>query len=89
MNNKKVVPMRAQAIGGQPGQQQQIAIEPTDVSFQVCVCGHEFFDLAYRSGVFSSIHPKNPTGKDQPVNVPVLLCRACGWEFGKKVEVKQ
>jgi len=64
--------------------QQQVNLGPNDVSFKACVkCGNEFFDIAYRNGVFSSLNPRNPTGKDQPVNVPVSICRKCGWEFGK------
>jgi len=65
--------------------QQKINLSPSDISFKACLkCGHEFFDIAYRNGVFSALNPKNPTGKDQPVNVPVFLCRACGWEYGVK-----
>ena len=68
--------------------QQQINLSPSDVSFKVCAkCKHEFFDVAYRHGVFSVLNPKNPTGKDQPVNVQVFLCRACGWELGTKVDI--
>ncbi len=72
-----------------PGQQPaQINIGPNDITFKPCEkCGHEFFDTVLRPGLVSSLNPKNPTGKDMPVNVPVLLCRACGWEFGVKVTV--
>ena len=89
MGNKQAVPMRAQAIGGQPGQQ-QINIDPSDVTPRFCEqCKHELFDVAYRYGVVSALSPKNPTGKDIPIKTETLLCRACGWEFGKKPEIEQ
>jgi len=92
MSNKKnrnVIPMRGQAIGGQQ-RQMQINIEPSDVSPRVCdQCGHELFDVAYRYGVVSALSPKNPSGKDIPLKTEALICRSCGWEFGKQLLVKQ
>ena len=73
----------------QPGQM-QIKIDPSDVSPKVCEkCGHDLFDVAYRYGIVSALSPKNPSGKDIPLKTEALICRACGWEFGIKVEVKQ
>lgn len=70
-----------------PAQQMQINISPNDIAFKPCQqCGHDFYDAAFRQGVMSSLNPKNPTGKDMPVNVPVLLCRECGWELGAAVK---
>ena len=87
--HRTVVPMRVPAIGAQPGQQ-QINIDPADATPKVCEqCGHELFDLVYRYRVVSSLSPKNPTGKDIGLKLEVLICRGCGHELGKKVEIKQ
>ena len=97
MNNNR--PMRIPAIGGgpmQPGipaqqpQKVNISIGPNDIIFKPCEqCGYEFFDVAYRPGIMSSVNPKNPSGKDILLKTDVLLCRGCGWEYGKQMEIKQ
>ena len=73
-----------------PPQQVNINISPNDITFKPCEqCGHEFFDAAFRRGIMSSLNAKNPTGKDMLVQVPILLCRSCGWEVGLEVKKKQ
>ena len=70
--------------------QQQVNIGPNDLDFKNCpACAGEFFDVAYRQGILSSLNPKNPTGANQTVQVPVIICRHCGHEFGKDVPKKQ
>ena len=70
--------------------QMQVRVDPSDVTQKVCEqCGHALFDLAYRYGIVSALSPNNPTGKDIPLKTEALICRACGWEFGKKMETKQ
>ena len=74
-----------------PGQQPvNINIGPDDITYKSCEqCSGEFFDLTYRKGIISGVNPKNVTGKDQVVQVPVVVCRACGVEFRVKVEAKE
>ena len=92
---RNIIPLPHPQMRAQPGQVQnpgqvQINIDPSDVSPKVCEqCGHELFDVAYRYGVVSALLPKNPTGKDIPVKTEAFVCRACGWEFGKKPEIEQ
>ena len=65
---------------------QQINIGPNDITFKPCEqCGHDFYDTCFRQGIVSSLNPKNPSGKDMAVQVPVLICRHCGWEFGTAI----
>ena len=66
MSNKRrnIIALPHPQMRAQPGQQ-QINIDPLDVTPKVCEqCGHEFFDVVYRYGIVSSLSPKNPTGKD-------------------------
>jgi len=70
----------------QQQQQQQIQVDPSDVTIRKCAgCNGELFEQALKVGIMSGLNPKNPTGKDFQINIPVVVCKVCGWEFGKPV----
>lgn len=81
---RNIMPLPHPQMRAQPGQL-QVNLDPSDVTPKVCEqCGHELFDVAYRYGVVSALSTKNPTGKDIPLKTEALICRACGWELGKR-----
>lgn len=87
MNNKrKVIPMTVPGIGGG----QQLQFDVSQAERKVCkACSWEIFDKVYRIGMISKFAPGNKTQMDIPVEYPVYVCRACGWEFNTEVGEKQ
>ena len=88
-NNGKptVIPMRVPNVG-QPQQQQQIQFNPAEATIQLCEkhpCTSVYFDRAFKMGIISPLNPRNPTGRDLPVIIPVFVCRSCGYEYGQSV----
>ena len=78
------IPMMVPGIGGQPQM-----FDVSEAIMRPCEsCGGMLFEQAVRLGVISNMAPKNRTGKDVLVQFPIFLCRGCGWEWGKMVEVK-
>ena len=72
-----------------PAGQQQVNVTARDVTMKPCeLCQFEYFDAVVKLGIFSKINPKNPTGQDQLVQFHVLVCRSCGHEYGKSVDLQ-
>ena len=67
-------------------QQMKIQVAEGDTTPGFCeACRGQHFDACFKIGVMSAIHPKNPTHKPISVNIPVLVCRSCGHEYGQPV----
>lgn len=68
-----------QQLGVQHGQQ-QIQIDLAQTTQRICnKCEGKYFQPAVKIHMVSAI--LSPTGKELPVQVPVLLCMKCGVEL--------
>jgi len=59
----------------------QPQLDPKQASPRACLCGSEFFDVAYRIGIVSRLAPGNQTSRDVLIKYEALICRGCGVEF--------
>ena len=65
-------------------QQININITENDVIDTLCkACGGDVFYQRYRQKVLPGLSPKNPHGKDMPIDIPVKFCDNCKTELGK------
>jgi len=75
------IPMMVPKVGQQPFDAREAVMKP-------CVkCGHEFYDKVVRLGLISPVAPCNLTRQELKVEFQTYLCRGCGAEFGKAVDV--
>jgi len=71
--------VRRQQLGFNQGQQ-QINIDLSQTEQRICSnCESKYFQPAIKIHVLSAI--LSPTGKELPIQVPVLLCVKCGQEL--------
>lgn len=64
----------------------QIPVSQDELSPNVCEkCGHNLFEVTIKLSTLSGLNPRNPTRKDQLMQTPCYICRACGHEFGQPV----
>lgn len=64
----------------QQPQQQQINVDISKADDVVCKsCGGIYFDDVVRMKRLSAL--MSPTGREEYINIPTLLCLSCGEEF--------
>lgn len=63
-------------------QSQHISITEQDTIEKKCNdCNGTIFDIGYRLRIFPKISLKNPTGKDQLIELKVYTCKNCRKEI--------
>jgi len=66
---------------GQPGQQpMQLNIDPNTLEDVVCDCGHGLFEQRVKLKKVSAL--QSPSGREQVISMPALVCADCGAELG-------
>lgn len=68
-----------------PEQTETISLTPDDVKEMACCpeCFNECFVQGQKFALISKLNPKNNTGEDMYVPVPVWICSKCGSELKK------
>lgn len=82
MNNG--IPMMVPKVG------QQQPFDVREAVMKPCAkCGHEFYDKVLRLGLISPMAASNLTRQEVRVEFQTYLCRGCGHESGRAVDVIQ
>jgi len=68
-----------------PQEQKIIPLTPDDVKEMLACpeCFSEAFFEASKFALISALNPKNQSGKDEYVGIPVMVCAKCGSELKK------
>jgi len=70
--------MKLVNINGNNQRQNRVEVSADELTVVECECGGSVFQQAHQIHKLSAVHPKNPTGEPQFMNVPVHICLNCG-----------